>query len=101
MKRRDFLKAVMAAPVLSPSPKPQASSPDPQAPSLKPQAPFDYIIVGAASSGCVLPNRLSADPSVRVLLLEAGGPATDDPAISTPGRWVTLLGSKFDWAYAT
>ena len=61
---------------------------------------FDYIVVGAGSSGCVVAGRLSENPSVRVLLLEAGS-ATSDPAISTPGRWVTLIGSAFDWGYTT
>ena len=61
---------------------------------------FDYIIVGAGSAGCVLANRLSADPSVRVLLLEAG---TKDrsPNIKIPAAFAKQFHTKLDWDYTT
>ena len=60
----------------------------------------DYIIIGAGSAGCVLANRLSANPDVEVLLLEAGGPDTN-PDIRIPARWSALLGTDVDWLYRT
>ena len=62
------------------------------------QDAFDYVIVGAGSAGCVLANRLSADPSVRVLLLEAGPPDTLE-TIRVPALWSGLFGSEVDWDY--
>ncbi|MFT6154304.1 MAG: choline dehydrogenase-like flavoprotein, partial [Bermanella sp.] len=44
---------------------------------------FNYIIIGGGSAGCVLANRLSADPKNRVCLLETG-PSDNTPLISTP-----------------
>jgi choline dehydrogenase len=60
---------------------------------------FDYIIVGAGSAGCVLASRLSADPSVRVLLLEAG-PRDTDPWIHIPLGYGKLFSRRdVNWAY--
>jgi choline dehydrogenase len=62
---------------------------------------FDYIIVGAGSAGCVLANRLSADPSLRVLLLEAGG-SDDRFLIKMPlGFLRALLDPALSWGYAS
>src|SRR5262245_25297269 len=60
----------------------------------------DYVIVGAGSAGCVLANRLSADPAVSVLLLEAGGPDSS-PFIHTPAMMALLQDSLYDWRYRT
>jgi 4-pyridoxate dehydrogenase len=62
---------------------------------------FDYVIVGAGSAGCVLAARLSANPAVRVLLLEAGG-WDWHPLIRIPLGVGRIWGfSRFDWGYET
>jgi choline dehydrogenase len=61
---------------------------------------YDYVIVGAGSAGCVLANRLSEDPSVRVLLLEAGG-KDRSPKIKIPAAFAEQFHTKLDWDFAT
>jgi 4-pyridoxate dehydrogenase len=62
---------------------------------------YDYVIVGAGSAGCVLAYRLTADPSIRVLLLEAGGRDTH-PLIHIPiGLGKIWERRMFDWGYDT
>src|SRR5258705_12086906 len=59
---------------------------------------FDFVIVGAGSAGCVLANRLTEDPSTRVLLLEAG-PHDTLETIQEPALFNALFGSDVDWNY--
>jgi len=62
---------------------------------------FDYVIVGAGSAGCVLANRLSADPTIRVLLLEAG-PRDRGWKIEIPAALTyNLMNDRVNWFYST
>ena len=61
---------------------------------------YDYIIVGAGSAGCVLASRLTEDPNITVLLLEAGTPDSKIE-IHIPAAYSKLFKTKYDWNYYT
>jgi choline dehydrogenase len=61
---------------------------------------YDYVIVGAGSAGCVLANRLSADPNVRVALIEAGG-SDRKQEVQIPAAFSKLFKTPRDWNFTT
>jgi choline dehydrogenase len=58
----------------------------------------DVVVIGGGAAGCALAHRISADPSVRVLLLEAGPDERPD-VLSAPARWPETLGGRYDYGY--
>ena len=68
---------------------------------MAPAPAYDFIVIGAGSAGCVLANRLSADPANRVLLLEAGG-RDRHPLFRLPMLMGKLMQSGiYNWHYDT
>ena len=62
---------------------------------------FDYIIIGGGTAGCVLANRLSTDPDIRVLLLEAGG-KDNYIWVKIPVGYLYCMGNpRTDWGFST
>jgi pyridoxine 4-oxidase len=62
---------------------------------------YDDLIIGGGTAGVVLAARFSEDRDRRVCLVEAGGPASDDPDIADPLKWPALQGRAIDWRYET
>ena len=63
--------------------------------------PCDYLVIGGGTAGCIMAARLSEDPAVKVILLEAG-PEDTDPWIHIPAGYAKLFASgKYDWKFQT
>jgi choline dehydrogenase len=66
--------------------------------SERPRGSYDFIVCGAGSSGSVVARRLAENPSVEVLLIEAGG-SDEVPTVMEPAAWPANLGSATDWGF--
>lgn len=70
-------------------------------PKISSPTTADYIVIGGGTAGLVVASRLTEDPNVHVLVLEAGLNRADDPRINIPAFWTTLMGSEADWQFKT
>jgi choline dehydrogenase-like flavoprotein len=62
---------------------------------------FDFVVVGGGTSGLVLANRLTENPNVSVLVLEAGNDSLDDPRVAVPGMCSSLQKTELDWDFCS
>jgi choline dehydrogenase-like flavoprotein len=72
---------------------------DPAALSESGYATYDFVVIGGGTAGIVVATRLSEDPTIRVLLLEAGNEHADDPRTQIPGLVTQVFGDReMDWS---
>lgn len=63
---------------------------------------FNYVIVGGGTAGLVVASRLTEDPEVRVLVVEAGSDQSANPLVLTPGLMAGLYGKEeYDWNFTS
>lgn len=63
---------------------------------------YDYVIVGGGTAGVVLASRLTEDPNINVIVIEAGGDRSADPLVLTPGLVGAVYGKdEYDWNFSS
>ncbi|KAI9618178.1 hypothetical protein H4Q26_012526 [Puccinia striiformis f. sp. tritici PST-130] len=80
---------------------PFSGSFSPQIPTAATPDIFDYIVVGGGTAGMAVASRLSEDPALTVLVLEAGGTGANNTGIGIPGLAGSTRGTEIDWKYST